>query len=166
MKKIRKITTCILALVSLCIFLKDKNTTQAFSATGFHGLQVTPYQFLETLHMPEGINRSYLVTHIGNRVVIYPVSYSSFKAREDIFRFDNLMSNRNFCQKTLHPASYCASAVYSQIVPNANFINDFPIMFINNDPGQKAPCEENYLENKIKSFSPAMIVSLNYTAIF
>jgi hypothetical protein len=130
MKKIKKFTTCMLALLFLFLFLKDKNTTQAFSTTGFPGVHVTPYQFVETLNLPEGTNHSYVVTHFGNRVAICPMSYSSYKVREGLFRFNNLMSNRNFYRETLHSVSYCTPAVYSQIVPNANFINGFPIMFI------------------------------------
>ena len=126
----KKFTTCLLCLLTLFLFLKDKNTTQAFSATGCQGVHVTPYQFVETLNFPEGTDRSYMVTHIGSRVVIYPMNYTSYKNRKDPFRFNNLMSNSDFYQKTSHTASYCTPAVYRQVGPNANFINGFSNMFI------------------------------------
>ena len=130
MKKIKKFTICLLLLLSLFLFLKDKNTTQAFSATAFRGVHVTPYQSVETLNLPEGANRSFMVTHIGSRVVIYPINYTSYKNMEDLLRFNNPASNSKFYQKSSHSVSYCTPAVYSQIVPNANFMNGFPIMFI------------------------------------
>lgn len=117
-----------LALLPLFLFLKG-NTTHMFSYTGFQGTQSsTAYQSVQSPNLPKSTNRSYVVTHIGSRVVIYPVSNSLYKTR-DIFCFNNAGRNGNVYKES-QPASNCRPEVYSHIEPNANFMNGLPIMFI------------------------------------